>query len=158
MFRNVNNPTGPLPTSISNTCIYSPTIKSGTIYSSRIYAGEGEGFTEMTSNGLYVTDANGTLKMNFGCNSGPNDWTYPFFILGAGESTEANGKAGCIMKFGAGIWIGTSDVSQAPGDDPNVNLLEPSSYSDGIFINFDSHNIKKCIAGSWSDIGTAVFG
>lgn len=130
-------------TQVNSSSIYSPTI-----YAAKVYAGEGQGYSEMLSTGLNVYTPSGLKKIGIGWNS--SDYEYPYIILGVG-SDEAQTTAGMIKKFSNGIWIGNAASKSA---------TSPSGT--GIFIDFNAGAIYQYIDGTASSIGggnvTAVWG
>lgn len=168
-FRNVNSAlstlfktwSGGTPTSMSGAYIYAPQVKGGNFYGSNFYAGDGDGYTQMNAAGLNVFDANGNNKIGLGYYS--NYYSYPYLSLGIGSGV-AKDDAGLVMKFGSGIWLGTSDVVNSGGSRPPTG----HSTTTGIFVDFSADKIYQYIQGTKSELGsgssgsgttaTAVFG
>ncbi len=130
-------------TQVNSSSIYSPTI-----YAAKIYAGEGQGFSEMISTGFNVYTPSGLKKIGIGWNS--SDYEYPYITLGVG-SDGAQTTAGMVKKFQNGIWIGNA-----------TSKSNTSPSGTGIFIDFEAGAIYQYINGAQSSIGggnvTAVWG
>lgn len=77
---------------------------------------------------------------------------YPYMTFGKGVDSQGS-DAGMVKKFSQGIWIGDSDCRDDAGTMPSYH-----SGMYGIFINFTSGTIQKCINGYFTSIGTGVFG
>ncbi len=146
-FNSVNNALGDLfktwqggtPTTITDSYIYSPKIKSGELYSCVIYAGKGaESYAKMSEYGLDVY-IDGSCKIGMGYTSGLYD--YPYLILGAGSNNAGDGK-GCICKLTKGLWIGDASVAKTGGNTP-----DGINNATGIFIDLGNDTIYKYING-----------
>lgn len=168
-FRNVNSALGTLfktwsggtPTTISGSYIYSPNVKGGAFYGSAFYAGEGDGYAEMIDTGLNVYTPAGSKKISMGYYT--NKFDYPYITLGCGSNSNQS-DAGLVMKFGAGVWLGTSSVMSAGGTRPPTS----DTSATGLFVDFTQGKVYKYINGVRSELeagaggsggsATAVFG
>ena len=162
-FTAVNNALGKLfktwsgatPTTITNSYIYSPSVKGGAFYGSVFYAGSGLGYSQMDENGFSVYDDTGAAKVGIGYYSG--DMNYPYVSLGIGAGYSGNG-IGSICKLGNGIWIGDSSVIQYGGDYPGggsgsiINISSFCPYATGIFIDFSTDKVYKFLKGVYTEM------
>lgn len=172
-FRNVNNALGNLfktwaggtPTTVTDSYIYGPQIKGGEIYGTKIYAGEGNGYSEMSGTGFNLWTALG-FKAGIGYWS-TDDCEYPYMILGVGTGSPGAGAA-VIQKLGAGIWIGDGCIVSAGGNYPGgkssaMGISAEYSGATGIFIDFNNDVIYKYIKGvpeeisGGSEVSTSVY-
>lgn len=167
-FANVNNAlanifrqvVGGVPTFINDFQIYSPVIEGGVIRGTEIYAGQGSGFSKMSTTGLDVYTAGGAKKIGMGYNT-TNDTDYPYIMLGQGTGYSGGGAA-IVQKLGAGIWIGDDSIVAAGGSYPgNRNSAQDISgsypHATGLFVDFSGDTIYKYLNGVPSQIGAATF-
>lgn len=120
------------PTQVTDYYIYSPIIEGAEIYTSRMYAGQGEGFIMVEDDGLYIYDADGLLKGSFGyVNQSSN--SYPYIRLGAGDNHPDTW--GLFKKFLNGVWIGNAVPMNQAGN------FVPTANCSGIFHDFINHNV-----------------
>lgn len=155
---------GGKPTTLTDAYIYSKRILGGEIFGTKIYAGSGNGYTQMEGTGLNVQDNYGVKKVELGCKySGTT--SYPYLLLGAGGGSTSNGQ-GCVYKLGAGIWIGDSRVlfygaSACPGGQSSVVSVSDAGLT-GVFINFLTNKVYTYKGGQAAELNagsiTAVFG
>ena len=152
-------------TIISENSVETAVINAGKIYSTQIYAGQGDtSFASMTQYGFDVTDALNNHKIGLGLEYHPNasggskDVYIPYLSLGCGAGNITT-DSGLIKKFPTGLWIG--DSSRAELYDPTTK----KGSGDGIYISFESHVVYKVIKGEFTEIGEggggtaiAVFG
>jgi len=103
-----------------------------TIYGGRFYAGQpgdAEGFSQMTSGGFEVYNADYDVKLRFGYTTDDED--YPFIQLGSGSGASAD--YGLVKKFSDGLWIGNSEPEDESGD-----FAAKTGYN-GIFFRFSDN-------------------
>lgn len=161
---------GEVPSKVTGSYIWSPKIKGGQIYGTDIYSGSGNGFSRMDESGftVYTTEGKNKAKIGLGYITGSGNYDYPYLSLGIGSGEESN-MAGLVMKFGSGVWIGTSDVKRG-----SMGIISVSDVTTGIWIEFPTLSedgteiisdgkIYKYTNGKKSEIGsggstTAVFG
>lgn len=168
-FANINNALAALfvktsqgdPTQVTDYYMYSPIIKAAQIFASKIYAGEGSGYSKMSATGLDVYTAGGAKKIGMGYNT-TADTDYPYIMLGQGTGYSGGGSA-IVQKLGAGIWIGDDSIVAAGGSYPgnrstaqDISLSFP--HATGIFVDFNADTIYKYINGRPSHLSTATFG
>lgn len=167
-FANINNALAALfvkisqgdPTQVTDYYMYSPIIKAAQIFASKIYAGEGSGYSQMSATGLDVYTAGGAKKIGMGYNT-TYDTDYPYIMLGQGTGYSGGGAA-IVQKLGAGIWIGDDSIVAAGGSYPgNRNSAQDISgsypYATGLFVDFDGDEIYRYSNGHVTPLGYAVF-
>jgi len=111
-----------------------------TIYGGKFYAGQpgdAEGFSQMTSGGFEVYNADYDVKLRFGYTTDDED--YPFIQLGSGSGASAD--YGLVKKFSDGLWIGNSEPEDKSGD-----FAAKTGYN-GIFFRF-SDNTAYIVNGT----------
>ncbi len=150
MFKDRNG----LPvTEITGSCIYAPVIEGGSIYSSKIYAGEGEGYTRMTGTGLDIKDRNEISRIGLGYKMA-GEYSYPYVSIGAGSGVSGGADAGIVMKFANGVWVGSADVMDMTGTEPSTS----TGATTGIFIDIYNGVVYKYINGTRTEIGSGSGG
>ena len=167
-FANINNALAALfvktsqgdPTQVTDYYMYSPIIKAAQIFASKIYAGEGSGYSQMSATGLDVYTAGGAKKIGMGYNT-TYDTDYPYIMLGQGTGYSGGGAA-IVQKLGAGIWIGDDSIVAAGGSYPgNRNSAQDISgsypHATGLFVDFDGDEIYRYSNGHVTPLGYAVF-
>lgn len=167
-FANINNALAALfvkisqgdPTQVTDYYMYSPIIKAAQIFASKIYAGEGSGYSQMSATGLDVYTAGGAKKIGMGYNT-TYDTDYPYIMLGQGTGYSGGGAA-IVQKLGAGIWIGDDSIVAAGGSYPgNQNSAQDISgsypHATGLFVDFDGDEIYRYSNGHVTPLGYAVF-
>lgn len=167
-FANINNALAALfvkisqgdPTQVTDYYMYSPIIKAAQIFASKIYAGEGSGYSQMSATGLDVYTAGGAKKIGMGYNT-TYDTDYPYIMLGQGTGYIGGGAA-IVQKLGAGIWIGDDSIVAAGGSYPgNRNSAQDISgsypHATGLFVDFDGDEIYRYSNGHVTPLGYAVF-
>ena len=167
-FNNVNNALAALfvktsqgdPTQVTDYYMYSPIIKAAQIFASKIYAGEGSGYSQMSATGLDVYTAGGAKKIGMGYNT-TADTDYPYIMLGQGTGYSGGGAA-IVQKLGAGIWIGDDSIVSAGGNYPgNRNSAQDISgsypHATGLFVDFGGDEIYRYSNGHVTPLGYAVF-
>lgn len=167
-FANINNALAALfvkisqgdPTQVTDYYMYSPIIKAAQIFASKIYAGEGSGYSQMSATGLDVYTAGGAKKIGMGYNT-TYDTDYPYIMLGQGTGYSGGGAA-IVQKLGAGIWIGDDSIVAAGGSYPgNLNSAQDISgsypHATGLFVDFDGDEIYRYSNGHVTPLGYAVF-
>lgn len=171
-FTNVNNAlaslfalvAGGTQVEITGGGVYAPVLRGGEIYGSKIYAGSGNGYAQMSQNGLDVKDPAGDSKLGTGytaITAGNVTTYYPFLKLGVGSS-DLSSNAGLVYKLGSGIWIGDSSIVAAGGQYPGggstvADISASYPYATGIFIDMNNDLIYKYINGVPTEMTTAVF-
>ena len=103
-----------------------------TIYGGKYYAGlpgGQEGFSEMTSNGFDVYNADGDLKLKLGYTTEDED--FPFIQLGSGSGSTKD--YGLVKKFSDGLWIGDSIAAEDYGN------FEVKEGYNGLFFRFEDN-------------------
>ena len=103
-----------------------------TIYGGKYYAGlpgGQEGFSEMTSNGFDVYNADGDLKLKLGYTTEDED--FPFIQLGSGSGSTKD--YGLVKKFSDGLWIGNSIAAEDYGN------FEAKEGYNGLFFRFEDN-------------------
>ena len=167
-FNNINNALAGLfvklqsgtPTHVSDYELYSPIIEAAEIFASRIYAGEGSGYSQMSATGLDVYTAGGAKKIGMGYNT-TADTDYPYIMLGQGTGYSGGGAA-IVQKLGAGIWIGDDSIVAAGGNYPGnrINAQDISGsypHATGLFVDFGGDEIYRYSNGHVTPLGYAVF-
>lgn len=167
-FANINNALAALfvkisqgdPTQVTDYYMYSPIIKAAQIFASKIYAGEGSGYSQMSATGLDVYTAGGAKKIGMGYNT-TYDTDYPYIMLGQGTGYSGGGAA-IVQKLGAGIWIGDDSIVAAGGSYPgNRNSAQDINgsypHATGLFVDFDGDEIYRYSNGHVTPLGYAVF-
>lgn len=167
-FANINNALAALfvkisqgdPTQVTDYYMYSPIIKAAQIFASKIYAGEGSGYSQMSATGLDVYTAGGAKKIGMGYNT-TYDTDYPYIMLGQGTGYSGGGAA-IVQKLGAGIWIGDDSIVAEGGSYPgNRNSAQDISgsypHATGLFVDFDGDEIYRYSNGHVTPLGYAVF-
>lgn len=167
-FANINNALAALfvkisqgdPTQVTDYYMYSPIIKAAQIFASKIYAGEGSGYSQMSATGLDVYTAGGAKKIGMGYNT-TYDTDYPYIMLGQGTGYSGGGAA-IVQKLGAGIWIGDDSIVAAGGSYPgNRNSAQDISgsypHATGLFVDFNGDEIYRYSNGHVTPLGYAVF-